>query len=62
MPKYNHIYSIQFNMLSNKMDASDVTGNMLIDGLINKMSEIETEEEMEAAVETPLITYEVLVQ
>jgi hypothetical protein len=62
MSTYNHIFGINFEVVSQEADGSDVTGLMLIDALLLKVSTIATEEQMEDMATVPHTTSKVTIQ
>ncbi len=62
MPRYNHAYTIAFEVISNSEDAGDVTEKMLVDGIFRKLHQIfspQWGDTMLDACDHPYDTYEI---
>ena len=62
MPKYSHAYDIAFEVTSNDENGEDVTGEMLLEALLERIISLDTAGEMIEATGCPFDTYEVTLQ
>lgn len=58
MPKYNHLFSIAFSVVSNEEDASDVTDTMLHRAIAKRLYDLQGEFDMVNACNNEQDTYE----
>lgn len=58
MKKYNHAYDIGFSLISSTEDASDVTPEMFRTALVNRIEQLDKDNEWAEVVHAPFDTYE----
>jgi len=58
MPRYNHAFTIAFEVLSEKEDGSDVTNEMFAGALRRRIADLNRNDEWGEAVGAPFDTFD----